>query len=99
MNCSLEETKSLKCICRPCLNKIKRGQKVVDENMKQMENSNAKAAEQYMRTCVKRELFLPAEDTETREPKRSVDEFTHPDDENLCKEQVRLDNLIYRVDY
>ena len=59
-----------------------------------MENSNAKAAEQYMRIWVERELFLPAEDTETREPKRSVDKFTHPDDENLFKDDKIIEFIM-----
>ena len=87
MRCSLEETKNLKCICRPCFNKIKKGQKIIDENWKQMKNSKAKASDQYMRTCVKRELFLPAEDTKTREHKRSVNNFTLLDDQNVSKDR------------
>ena len=47
-----------------------------------------------MRIWVERELFLPAKGTETREPKRSVDKFTHPDDENLSKDDKIIEFIV-----
>ena len=63
LQCTLNHSTDLKCICRPCYNKIKKGQNILQENVKHMESSRAKAGETFMRTRVKRGLASPATET------------------------------------
>lgn len=73
LQCTLNHSTDLKCICRPCYNNIKKGQNILQENMKQMESSKAKAGETFMRTRVKRGLASPAtEKSDSHQEKTST---------------------------
>jgi hypothetical protein len=60
LQCIFNHSTDLKCICRPCYNNIKKGQSILQENVKQMESCKLKAGETLMRTRVKRGLASPA---------------------------------------
>ena len=59
LQCKLDQLRDLKCICRPCLNKVKKGQELLESNRLKLETSKDKAEETYLRTRVKRGTVLP----------------------------------------
>ena len=46
---SLDYSKNLKCICRSCLNQLKKGQKILSEGQLQLKGNQEKAEETFLR--------------------------------------------------
>ena len=46
---SLDYSNNLKCICRSCLNQLKKGQKILSEGQLQLKGNQEKAEETFLR--------------------------------------------------
>lgn len=96
LQCSLDYSKNLKCICRSCLNQLKKGQKILSAGQLQLKGNQEKAEETFLRVRVKRELSSSTEATSKARRSLNQDIYTRSEKSESTKATDKKVNWILK---